>query len=48
MDEVLGAWSVQDQAVFAQLLERFVGDLRAVRYRAIEDETEVGAHHGQR
>ncbi len=45
MDEVLGAWSVQDQAVFAQLLERFVGDLRAVRYRAIEDETEVGADH---
>jgi DNA-binding MarR family transcriptional regulator len=45
MHEVLGAWSVQDQSTFAQLLERFVDDLRAVRYQAIEDETEVGADH---
>lgn len=45
MQEVLGAWSEQDQSTFARLLERFVDDLRAVRYRAIEDEAEGGAGH---
>ena len=45
MEEVLGAWSDRDQATLARLLERFVDDLRVVRYRSIEDGAEVGVGH---
>lgn len=47
MDEVLSAWSSQDRSAFAQLLGRFVADLRAVQYRSVEDESEVGSAHAQ-
>ena len=46
MDEVLDAWSEEDQLTFAKLLGRFVADLRAVQYRSVDEESEVASAHG--
>jgi DNA-binding MarR family transcriptional regulator len=46
MDEVLDAWSERDRSKFAELLGRFVADLRAAQYQSVEEESEVGAVRG--
>jgi DNA-binding MarR family transcriptional regulator len=38
MEDVLSRWSKSDREALASLLERFVEDLRSMRYRSLTDE----------